>query len=186
MIAAEHTAGAATGNSGETTNTHGTAPEVGVTLSHGKINFACAHAAGNLRPLFVAMRDHGLGILMIDHRGGFEMLHRGDLTGTIALVGDDLPGGGTAGPIGFNQEMIARLLNSESAAVFVYSAAANAGHYQSFAAMALAGGIVTIIETQPDREEAWLRFISRVSPGTAAFVVTSRSMAEHAGKEARA
>jgi len=159
---------------------------IGLTLPRERLDFACTNAALNLRPLFVAMRDQGLGLLTINHGGGFEILHRGDVVGTVALVGDDLPGGGTAGPSGFNQELISRLLNSENAVVYVYSAAANVGHYHSFAAMALAGAIVTVIETQPDREAGWLHFISKASPGTAVIVVTSRPVTEHTVGEARA
>jgi hypothetical protein len=119
----------------------------------------------------------------------FAALHRGELRGVavwanqnaggrftrepgwLVIIGDDLgASGGSKGPLAFHQDdLIALLAGSET--ITTLSGEAVAAVYKACADVAVKGQHVTIIETQPEHERAWLDLVKAVAPRAHLLIV---------------
>lgn len=129
--------------------------------------------APHLRPLFLAVRDHGC-LFGIAPQGD-EPIHPPPFARpAILLVGDDTDR--ALGPDGFNRVDLAAFVARCSTAAIVSSAAVE----ETYAAAATAAVVlrqhVVIVETRLEWEQAWIDFVRAARPDIAMLVSTVAPM----------
>lgn len=124
-----------------------------------------AIAAGQLQhlvPVLAAVREADIGCIQLRPADPLAwVLNMGSGDGWVCLVGDDWET--SSGPGGFDIPSLVQVLERASA-VAVYSGAADAKFYTTFAAAAVLGGRVVVIETQLVQHVAWLAFVRAHAP----------------------
>lgn len=124
-----------------------------------------AIAAGQLQhlaPVLTAVREADIGCIQLRPADPLAwVLNMGSGNGWVCLVGDDRET--SSGPGGFDAPSLVQVLERASA-VAVYSGAADAKFYTTFAVAAVLGGRVVVIETQLAQHVAWLAFVRAHAP----------------------
>lgn len=118
--------------------------------------------APHLLPIVHAIRDHGVGFLVIPQRAtgldrGIKLLQRP----FIVMVGDDTDC--ALGPDQYDSTALDRLI-SMADGVAIISCAPPPEAYSSIALMAMAQRNGLIIETRPEQEIAWTNRVQAVCP----------------------
>ena len=110
----------------------------------------------HLRPILLAMRDHGVAFAIVPQGKITFELPRPD---SICVIGDDLIE--AKGPAAFDRLSLQRAVRRAEAAVIV-SSEAHVLPYATAAALAVGlGSNVILVETLPTRELEWTAFIER-------------------------
>lgn len=121
----------------------------------------------HLRPLYAAMLNPGVSLLMVHQRGGrFGIEGTG---GFVALIGDDTDC--ALGPRGFHRKSIRRLARQVRSMVIVASGVEPRA-YAGVAALASVGFGALLVETRPEQEGAWLDTLRAAAPRTPILLVT--------------
>ena len=118
--------------------------------------------APHLLPIVHAIRDHGVGFLVIPQRAtglhrGIKLLKRP----FIVMVGDDTDC--ALGPDQYDAKSLDRLIGMADG-VAIISCAPPPEAYSSIALMAMAQRNGLIIETRPEQEIAWTNRVQAVCP----------------------
>ncbi len=118
--------------------------------------------APHLLPIVHAIRDHGVGFLVIPQRAtglhrGIKLLKRP----FIVMVGDDTDC--ALGPDQYDGKSLDRLIGMADG-VAIISCAPPPEAYSSIALMAMAQRNGLIIETRPEQEIAWTNRVQAVCP----------------------
>lgn len=118
--------------------------------------------APHLLPIVHAIRDHGVGFLVIPQRAtglhrGIKLLKRP----FIVMVGDDTDC--ALGPDQYDGKALDRLIGMADG-VAIVSCAPPPEAYSSVALMAMAQRNGLIIETRPEQEIAWTNRVQAVCP----------------------
>lgn len=118
--------------------------------------------APHLLPIVHAIRDHGVGFLVIPQRAtglhrGIKLLKRP----FIVMVGDDTDC--ALGPDQYDSKSLDRLIGMADG-VAIISCAPPPEAYSSIALMAMAQRNGLIIETRPEQEIAWTNRVQAVCP----------------------
>lgn len=121
-----------------------------------------AAEAAHLLPIVHAIRDHGVGFLVIPQRAtglhrGIKLLQRP----FIVMVGDDTDC--ALGPDQYDSKALDRLIGMADG-VAIISCAPPPEAYSSIALMAMAQRNGLIIETRPEQEIAWTNRVQAVCP----------------------
>jgi hypothetical protein len=134
-----------------------TAPPEGVVKDH-------------LTPVFAALRQGRLcGVAVWANQNANGRFTREP--GWLVIVGDDLgASGGSKGPLAFHQDDLVALL-AGSQIITTLSGEPVAAVYKACADEAVKGRAVTIIETQPQHERAWLDLVKAVAPRAHLLIV---------------
>lgn len=121
-----------------------------------------AAEAAHLLPIVQAIRDHGVGFLVIPQRAtglhrGIKLLQRP----FIVMVGDDTDC--ALGPVQYESKALDRLIVMADG-VAIISCAPPPEAYSSIALMAMAQRNGLIIETRPEQEISWTNRVQAVCP----------------------
>jgi hypothetical protein len=121
-----------------------------------------AAEAPHLLPIVQAIRDHGVGFLVIPQRAtgldrGIKLLQRP----FIVMVGDDTDC--ALGPDQYDSKALDRLIGMADG-VAIIACAPPPEAYSSIALMAMAQRNGLIIETRPEQEIAWTQRVQAVCP----------------------
>ena len=116
----------------------------------------------HLRPVIAAVRDCGIGMLFVAQHPSSFRIPRAKKRPGVYIIGDDFDQ--AIGPDGFHPPSLRRAIR-QCAAFGVVAGAATAELYGSLAAVAVRGGQVMIVETQPTQEIPWVELIQKLAPG---------------------
>jgi hypothetical protein len=127
--------------------------------------------AKHLRPLLVAVRDHGCSLLVVtQHSGAFapppQYARR-----LITLLGDDLTQ--ALGPSAFDRASVESALRAAEG-VCIVACAPILEPYAGAAALAVMGANSVLIETRPEHEISWVQFVQEAQPGIRTMLATVR------------
>ncbi len=119
-----------------------------------------SQASAHLNPVFRAMRDFGVKLLIFQQSSGclidlLDVVERP----FIAIVGDDTDR--AVGPDTFDRTSLNRLIQMADRAAVV-AGAPDPGVYEGLSALAASLGYnILIIETQPEQEIAWIKAVEQ-------------------------
>jgi hypothetical protein len=131
-------------------------------------------AAGgvHLVPILEAVRDHGVGLLLL-HQGRVRFRLPEDAPPFITICSDD-PSAPTKarGPAAFASASLRRLIKVAHCSVIVASAPAVEIYATAAVAAGLFGRNVLLVETTVSQELAWARFIQATAPRLPLMIAT--------------
>ena len=138
-----------------------------------RMEASAAEKAPHLLPIVNAIRNHGVGFLVIPQRAtdlerGIALLARP----FICLVGDDTDG--ALGPDQYDRAALERLVGMVDGVAIISSAPPEEA-YASIAMMAVVDCNGLIIETRPEQEIAWTNLVQAVRPGIPILLCTPKS-----------
>lgn len=115
----------------------------------------------HLRPICVAVRDHGACLMLVPQSPEPFSEPRSITRTPIVMVLDDTDR--SLGPDGFDLPSIAKAVQA-SGAFAIIASAATVTPYATMAAIASAGGAVMIVETRPEHEREWIALVTMLAP----------------------
>ncbi|MGL4961005.1 MAG: hypothetical protein ACRC67_07215 [Inquilinus sp.] len=139
-----------------------------------RIEQAMAHpGAEHLRPIFAAVRDLGVGLLLVRQVKPPEMPPVFELLTdrpSIVLIGDDLHE--AFGPAGFHDASLQALVRSARAATIISSGTVTPAYSAMALAPLLTGGNAIVVETQLPQEHAWVEKLNEINPALPVLIST--------------
>ena len=128
-----------------------------------------AHAAPHLIPIYRAVRDHGIVLAELERDEILASIPKKLRKRPLLLfIADDLA---TAeGPQAFHKESLRKAFDLADL-VAIHASGPKEGHYQTFAANAVAGSNVVVVETQADRLGEWRALHKRYAPDTGLYLI---------------
>lgn len=133
-----------------------------------RLTVAIEKAPPHWRPILTAVRDHGCAYMIVPQGGHRFMAPEG--LPLIAVIGDDLFS--AHGPDGFHGASMKRLVRRCSAAVIVSSEATVRSYAAGATNAVLLRQDVLIVETRPEQEIPWIKFVRKHRPDIAMLVST--------------
>ncbi|MGA0601773.1 hypothetical protein ACO2Q3_13790 [Caulobacter sp. KR2-114] len=126
-----------------------------------RITYAMQGAPLHLRPIWAAVRDHGVDhILVIQGCEPFRLPNRRHPL--VMLIGDDLQA--SRGPAGFPRKALGRAVSGCDAALIV-AGKPDPEEYAGAASFAAFGRLsVAIVETRPQHANEWATFLRTANP----------------------
>ncbi len=122
-----------------------------------------APTPSHLAPILEAVRDHGVGFLFLFQNGdALDAARLNSPVPMIVVVGDDTSH--SCGPEGFEPSTL-RACTLRASCVAILSGEIIPGIYGMFSLMTGRQGVDTlIIETRPEHEAAWVKYVHELSP----------------------
>lgn len=143
-------------------------------VDRARLEQAMAHpGAEHLRPIFEAMRDYGVGLLLVPQTKPPEMPPTFELLGdrpSIVLLGDDKHV--AFGPAGFHVPSLEALVLSARGAAIISSGTATPAYSAMALAALLTGSHAIIVETQLQQEKAWIDRLNEINPALPLLIST--------------
>jgi hypothetical protein len=136
--------------------------------------------APHLVPLWGAVRDFGVGLLIVPQKGGPFEPPRKDVP-AICIIGDDMKI--SLGPSGFHRRSLRRFIRSCGAGVVISCEAIARAYAVAATEASLRRHNVILIETRPQHEIAWVSLLRKINPHLGLLVATVENKgAQHARK----
>jgi hypothetical protein len=143
-------------------------------LPRARLDTALAFAPDHMRPILLAVRDHGVAWATIpQHAGRFDVPKTKPF---IAIIGDDMH---TAmGPAGFHRKSIRRLIARSRVIAIVAAEPLPIAYAETVKAPVAFGSNGLVIETRPERELEWVGMVRAENPNAALILVSVRETAQ--------
>ena len=135
------------------------------TAQRDRIDQYLSIAPPHMRPIMLAVRDHGAGWATIPQRIGRFDLPQGKPI--ITIFGDDLDV--SLGPDGFHRKSV-RCVLARCRVVSIVACEPLLELYLAAASAAVFGFPAAIIETRPEHEMQWLGLVKQAAPDAALLV----------------
>ena len=127
-----------------------------------RLDDAWHRAPAHFRPVIAAVRDHGVGMLLVSQGKQAFRLPRGEARPAVMMILDDFDT--SHGPGGFHLPSIRRLIRNCSSFVLV-AGEATERVYATAASAAASGARIMLVETRPEHEIPWAELIQKFAPG---------------------
>lgn len=138
-----------------------------IDIPRERLDDRIANGPPHLRPILLAVRDHGVGLAVVPQcRDTFELP---TARPHVVIIGDDLHE--ALGPTAFDRLSLKRVVRRAGAAIVV-SSSPEFLPYATAAGIALLGRDVVLVETLPAFELEWIHYIERYRPGILRLIST--------------
>ena len=124
----------------------------------------------HLRPIIEAVRDHRVGMCIVEQSAEPFCMPRDPSRSAIVLIGDDFDR--AVGPGGFHLPSVRRAIRSCHAFAIVSSAPLVAVYKSVALTAALTRRNVMLVETRPEQEIPWLSVVQKLAPGRFVWLAT--------------
>lgn len=139
-----------------------------------RIDTALSMSPDHMRPILLAVRDHGVAWATIPQRAGqFEIPTNKPF---VAIVGDDMHK--AMGPAGFHRKSIRRLIARSRVIAIVAAEPLPVAYAAAASAPVGFGWNGLVIETRPERELEWAGLVKVENPSASLIMVSVRETAQ--------
>lgn len=129
--------------------------------------------AQHLRPILMAVRDHGCGLLIEPQVKPAETLPVFDLPANrpvIVLIGDDMDD--AFGPRGFHSKSLRRAVTACAGATVISSGTLTPAYASAAMLAVMSRRSVILVETRLTQEQAWVNGLHRINPSLPVLLST--------------
>ncbi len=139
-----------------------------------RLDAAVEHGPAHLRPMYLAVRDHGVSFAVVTQRAG-RFAFPSDKP-VVALLGDDLDE--ALGPAGFHLKSVRRFVASCEGAVIIACDPQPRLYIAAATVAVMLRRNAVIIETRSEHEADWVDLIRSIKPDIRMLLGTVRPPTE--------